>query len=220
METFFFDLDGTLADSREGLFGAFRAGMAEIGIADVPDRALQRFLGTPLPIMFGALRPGVRDAETEAGILAFRQYYDERGIFQNTLYPGVRDMLLAVRAAGARAWVVTSKPAPHAERSVSLLGIAPLLDGIVAASLAETDTKTELVATALDRSGAAPRQTVMLGDRSYDMVGALENGVAPVGALWGYGSEAELRDAGCRRFAQSADGFADAYVRRMDAVAD
>jgi phosphoglycolate phosphatase len=222
MACFFFDLDGTLTDSRQGLFAAFRAGLANVGAAPLPDDALQPYLGTPLPLMFAAVSPGLAPDLVEAGIAAFRTSYQAEGIFRNTLYPGVRRMLECLIGNGHRAWVVTSKPEPHASLVIRLLGIEPYFRGIVGAGLAETDTKTQLVARALALSGAHPDETIMLGDRSYDVIGALENHVAPVGALWGYGTAVELRRAGCKQFASSAADFmanfiaADAFAGAAD----
>jgi phosphoglycolate phosphatase len=212
MTAFFFDLDGTLTDSRDGLFIAFRAGLAAIGAPLLPDSALQAFLGTPLPQIFATARPGISPVLVQAGIDAFRAAYEADGIFRNTLYPGVDLMLGALRRTGHDAWLVTSKPEPHALRVVALLGLGKYLNGVVGAGLRETDTKTELVARALGLSGADPATTIMLGDRSYDIVGARENGVRPVGALWGYGTEAELRAAGCRAFVASAEAFTNSYI--------
>jgi phosphoglycolate phosphatase len=212
MITYLFDLDGTLTDSRQGLFESFRAGLGAIGEGDTPDDALSAFLGAPLPVMFRTVRPEVTPREIESGIAAFRAYYEAAGIYENTLYPGVRDMLGLLRDHGHAAWVVTSKPENHAVAVVENLGLTPLLDGVIGADLSETDTKTELVARALLASGADPADTMMVGDRHFDVVGALENRVSAVGALWGYGSYAELRDAGCRHFAESPAEFAEKFV--------
>ena len=207
-----FDLDGTLTDSRAGLFGSFRAGLAAIGRPHYPDAALVRFLGTPLPIVFRTVRPEVTPPEIELGIRAFRAHYDQIGIHGNCLYPDVREMLTSVRNAGRRVWIVTSKPEMHAIRVIGLLGIDALVDGTVGAGLNETDTKTELVARALSAAHVPAAEALMLGDRHYDMIGARENNVEAVGALWGYGSKAELEQAGCRRFARTPDEFRLNYV--------
>jgi phosphoglycolate phosphatase len=212
MTAFFFDLDGTLTDSRAGLFAGFRAGIAAMGGPAPSDAALQDFLGTPLPVMFRSLRPGLTDTEVARATSAFRDTYEGTGILDNTLYPGVEAMLAAVRNAGGVAWVVTSKPQPHAERVVNLLGLGSAIRGIIGAGLAETDTKTELVARALAASGASRHRSVMLGDRLYDVIGARENQVRAIGALWGYGTERELRDAGCTSFARSPMDFAERFV--------
>lgn len=203
----FFDLDGTIVDSRPGLLNAFRLGVAALGVPEPTEAELAPFLGTPLPDIFRAFRPGLSQAALEDGIAAFRAYYERDGIAEAKLYPGARDTLRALAAAGNAPWIVTSKPALHAERVIALFGLDRFVQGTVGAGFEETDTKTTLIAAALLQSGADPARTLMLGDRHYDIIGARENGVLPVGALWGYGSRAEFERAGCRHFATSFGDF-------------
>jgi phosphoglycolate phosphatase len=212
MKAYLFDLDGTLADSRAGLYPAFRSGLKSIGIASVDDARLAGFLGSPLPEIFRSFRPAIPQAEIDAGMDAFRAAYEITGITNNELYPGVIRMLAGIRQRGAAIWVVTSKPEPQAVRVVAHLKLDSYVAGVVGASLAETDTKTELVARALAAARVAGHEAVMVGDRHYDIVGAIANRVPPVGALWGYGSREELSAAGCRLFANSPDEFREKFV--------
>ncbi|MFB9266122.1 HAD hydrolase-like protein [Bradyrhizobium erythrophlei] len=213
MKAYFFDLDGTLTDSRAGLYPAFRSGLEAIGVSSVADEQLKRFLGTPLPQVFRAMRPDVKPADIDAGITAFRATYEVTGIVENELYPGVNSMLGEIRRRHGKIWVVTSKPEFQAVRVTAHLGLDHYLEGVIGASLAETDTKTELIARALSAARVPSHTAIMIGDRSYDVVGAIANRVLPVGALWGYGSEDELREAGCREFARSPDEFREVFVQ-------
>ena len=212
MKAYFFDLDGTLTNSRAGLYPAFRRGLETIGVAPVTDEQLQVFLGTPLPQLFRAMRPSVRQDEINSGMAAFREIYERTGIVANELYPGVIGLLREIRRRNSAIWVVTSKPQPQAIHVVAHLKLDRYVAGVVGAGLAETDTKTELVARALSAAEVANHEAVMVGDRSYDVVGAIANQVLPVAALWGYGSEDELKAAGCRHFARSPDEFREAFV--------
>lgn len=212
MICYFFDLDGVLADSRPGLHASFRGALQALGLPGQSDDQLSRFLGTPLPEMFRALRPDVSEADIEAGIVAFRRVYESVGIRQNHLYPGVLEMLRAIRQQQCMAWIVTSKPEKYAIEVARLLAIDDYLQGIVGAGLDEQDTKTGLIKNALARAAVASDAAIMLGDRHYDISGALANRVLPVGALWGYGSRDELTSAGCRHFVQSAKEFEERFV--------
>jgi len=212
MKAYFFDLDGTLTDSRAGLYPAFRAGLKAIGIGSVGDEQLKNFLGTPLPELFRAMRPDVGQREIDAGMTAFRSVFEQVGITANKIYPGVIEMLDAVGRRRAKVWIVTSKPEAQAIRVVSYLGLDRYVAGVVGASLAETDTKTDLVARALSLARVAAQDAVMIGDRHYDIVGAINNQVLPVGVLWGYGSKDEMEAAGCRIFAASPDEFRSTFV--------
>lgn len=212
MATYFFDLDGTLSDSRGGLYLSFRAALAEIGACEASDSDLSAFLGTPLPHMLRAIKPGIDAATVDAGMAAFRAVFEAEGIYVNDLYPGVPALLNALAAGGHAVWVVTSKPEKYARQVIAHLGLADRFAGIVGAGLDETDTKKTLIAKALALSGAASATTVMLGDRHYDVMGAHANGVTAVGALWGYGSRSELATAGCTLFATNVADFQQTYV--------
>jgi phosphoglycolate phosphatase len=121
-------------------------------------------------------------------------------------------MLDAVARKGAVAWVVTSKPEHYAVGVIRDLKIDGFFQGVVGAGLDETDTKGQLIARALAAAHVNGKEAIMLGDRFYDVVGALENNVLPVGALWGYGSYEELHAAGCRHFAASPREFCTRFV--------
>ena len=216
MRSYFFDLDGVLADARPGLFLSFRAAVKAIGSPNLSDRELERFLGTPLPEMFRVLKPDITASEIEVGIKAFRAVYETRGIQQNHLYPGARELLQAVADRNRESWIVTSKPEHHAQQVAELLGLRQYVRGIVGAGLDETHTKAGLIARALSQAAVASENVIMLGDRHYDITGALTNEVLPVGSLWGYGSYAELYDAGCRNFARSPTEFQVTFVENGD----
>lgn len=212
MKAYFFDLDGTLTDSRPGLNLSLRAALRALGLADMSDSDAARHIGGPLPEVFRALAPQISQADIESGMAAFRSAYEREGIAQNLIYPGVVELLQEIGRRGATSFVVTSKPEHYAVRVVEIIGIKPYLRGVVGAGLDETDTKTSLVARALSVAGVAPADALMLGDRNYDIIGALANGVLPAGALWGYGSHDELHGAGCRHFAGSPAEFHDRFV--------
>jgi len=212
MEAYFFDLDGTLTDSRQGLYTSFRAALTALGLADIDDRELAHFLGTPLPEMFRKLKPGIIQSEIEHGITAFRVAYERDGVYQNHLYDGVLDILREIANQGRKSWIVTSKPQPYAVRVVQALGLKPHVSGVIGAGLDEKDTKADLIGQALELSGLENWQVVMIGDRHYDVEGALENRIRPIGVLWGYGSKAELHRAGCTDFARTPTEFIKKYV--------
>ncbi len=212
MRAFFFDLDGTLTDSQAGIVACYRVALGAVGAPELSDRDLTGQVGAPLPVVLRTLTPGIADADVDRGIAAYREAYEREGIFKNTLYPGIQNMLEMVRESGRLTWIVTSKPAHYAEQVVDILNIRGLLDGVIGPSLDELGGKFELIRQALTAARLSPARVTMLGDRHYDVTGALQAGVAPVGALWGYGAREELTAAGCRDFAASAEDFSRRYV--------
>ena len=187
---------------------------------DLPDERLARFLGPPLPEMFRVLKPAISGDEIAAGMVAFRAAYEAGGIARNALYPGVTEMLECIKKSGASCWIVTSKPQHYAVQVAAALGIDGYFQGITGAGLDERDTKSEMLAASLQRAGVTAAEAVMVGDRFYDVVGALENDVTPIGALWGYGSHEELHGAGCRLFAETAAQFQTRFVEGEDFASD
>jgi len=213
MKAYFFDLDGTLTDARPGLNLSFRAACRALGFAEASDRDLERFLGSPLPEAFRVLNPKISHSDIVKGMAAFRKAYETEGLAQNHIYPGVKECLRDIAHKGAINCVVTSKPEHYANRVVDDLGIRPFVKTVIGAGLDEVDTKAELIARALSATGIVAKDAIMLGDRHYDIIGALETKVLPVGALWGYGSYDELHGAGCRHFVASPHEFHDRYVK-------
>jgi len=116
----------------------------------------------------------------------------------------VLEMLAALRATGAQLWLATSKPHTYAATICDHFGISEHLDGLFGSELDGTRSdKTELLAYALRETETVAGEAMMLGDRKHDMIGALGNGVGPVGAIWGYGGAEELRRAGARHLAEA-----------------
>jgi len=186
------DLDGTLSEAGPAIVAAVALALDHVGADPLDDAALRAFVGPPLEDSFAAL-PGMDERLVEEAVAVYRASYDLLG---SPLYDGVVDALVALRAAGLRLALATSKPQPFAEQVVAAHGLAPLLEVVVGSDRpAGLRTKGDVVAAALLRLApcSAP---VMVGDREHDVVGAAACGVPCVGVLWGYGDAAELESAG------------------------
>lgn len=88
MRTYFFDLDGVLADARPGLFLSFRAALKAIKLPNLPNSELERFLGTPLPEMFRVLKPDITGPEIAVGLRRFVPYSKRGGYNKIACIPG------------------------------------------------------------------------------------------------------------------------------------
>ena len=201
MNTVLFDLDGTLTDPAEGITNSVAHALRRFGLEPPPREELLDFIGPPLADSFQK-NFGFYAAQARQAIDFYREYFRGRGIFENRVYPGVPGLLSGLRESGKKLLLATSKPEPFAEEILDHFGIAKYFDLCVGASMDETLVrKADVVRLALARSGAEPSASVMVGDRSHDVLGALANGVAPIGVLYGYGSSAELADAGASMLA-------------------
>ncbi len=220
------DLDGTLTDSAPGILASVRHAYAALGLPVPSDQVLRGFVGPPLTESF--LAHGVPAARVDDAVAAYRDVYAAGGLLDNAVYPGVPECLTAVRAAGARLAVATSKPEPMARRIVEHFGLDVLfdrgLDDVFGATLDRTRTsKGDVVAHALaslDADGTEPRATalaragrvVMVGDREHDVLGAAEHGIACIGVAWGYARPGELEAAGATAVVGTPAELADVLV--------
>lgn len=187
------DLDGTLTDPFEGISRCIAYALDTLGYEKPADEALRRFIGPPLLDTFGEL---IGSKHAPRALELYRERFSETGWHENAVYPGVRESLAAITAAGHHCFVATTKPHVFARRIIEHFELASFFADIYGSELDGTRTdKTELLRfAARDRSGARP--SVMIGDRYYDVIGALNNGFRAIGATWGYGTEDELLGAG------------------------
>lgn len=191
-----FDWDGTVADTRPGIFNSVRYAIGQYGIADKPDDELRYFIGPPLydgfEHVFG-VSPELANELTDT----YRVYYRDKGIFECNIYDGVGDLLRKLHDAGVKTAVVSSKPKEFLDRLVEHFGLADHLDAVVGPAMDNHNSnKTVLVNQALKELMLLPSTVAMIGDRHFDMEGAKAAGVNAVGVLYGYGTEEELCKAG------------------------
>jgi len=196
LTTVFFDLDGTLTDSCPGIFAGAAYALTALGYPTRPEEVSSAFIGPPL---YDCFREVYRLGEEEArrAVTLYREYYGERGIFENRVYDGILPMLSELASSGFSLYLATGKPVAYARRIVSHFGLDRYLTEVFGAEFDGTrGDKAELLSYALGVTGKSAAESVMVGDRSYDMRGAVATGITPLGVLWGYGDEAELVAAG------------------------
>jgi len=198
------DLDGTLIDSQPGILASCVVALRSLGheLDDIHD--ITRVIGPPLEdVMRFLLQPYGDDRIGEA-VLAFRQHYGEIGLLGSEPYPGIGDSLKAMRQAGVRIYLATSKRAAFARRILEHLDLATYFDAIHGSvPSGELDHKPELLAHILSEHGISPSRSLMVGDRRYDISGAHAVGMRGLGVLWGYGTRDELETAGADRLVES-----------------
>ncbi len=197
MRTVFFDLDGTLTDPRPGIVRCIQHALARLNRPVPDEEALLWCIGPPLRASFVRLLGGEEDADLAVAL--YRERFGAVGLYENEVYPGISALLERLTDAGWTLHVATSKPHVYAERIVEHFQLDSYFQEVFGSELSgERADKTDLLAHALHRSGATLAESVMIGDRSHDMVGAANNGLDGIGVLYGYGSREELVRAGAR----------------------
>lgn len=205
-QTILFDLDGTLTDSAPGILNSVRYACRKMQL-EIPEEAtLRRFLGPPLPSSFRSYLH-LNEADTTRAVAAFREYYPDKGIFENEVYPGIPALLADLKAAGKTVVMATSKPEVFARRIMQHFSLENYFDAICGATMDETRTdKGEVIAYALRTIGVTGTQgIVMVGDREHDVKGAARNGLPCIGAVYGYGTAEELTAAGALALADTVE---------------
>jgi phosphoglycolate phosphatase len=204
-----FDLDGTLTASGPGITRSAASALQAVGRPPLDATALLGFIGPPLIESFREIA-GLDEAAVIEALVAYRSYFVERGMFENSVYPGINGLLQELFDAGRRLAVTTSKPLPYAVPIIEHFGLGKYFEGVFGPT-ADDDgiDKKAVVAHALNAMAIDDSTNVVLvGDRFHDVVGAHENGIACIGALWGYGSRDELVAAGVDALAADVNELA------------
>lgn len=196
---FFFDLDGTLNDSGPGIRNSARFALQRLAVAEEDiNRYTAECIGPPLRVSFQKLFPD-RKSETEAFMAAYREYYTTRGMFENSVYPGVEALLQTCASKGAKLFVATSKAEPYARKILEHFGLSGLFCFIGGDDMAGTRNSKAAVLRHVINSGSVQMNgetCLMVGDRRFDVEGAHAVGMPCCGVLYGYGDKTELEQAG------------------------
>lgn len=206
----FFDLDGTMIDSGDGITLSVQYALKKMGIIEKELSALKVFVGPPLKDSF-MYYYGFSDEEAEKAISYYRIYYESRGILRCWPYKRVEKLLSFIENTGRKAVIATSKPELFARRIVQHLHMSEMFEYIAGASMdGKIIKKSDVIAYAMEEIGADdPSRILMVGDRKYDVIGARANGIKTAGVLYGYGSYPELLDAGADYIAQNVSELAE-----------
>ena len=194
-KTIFFDLDGTLTDSAPGIVNSVAHALKAMGHPLLPPDVMRRFVGPPLPDAFHEHCGWDGEKALEA-VAHFRSYYVARGMWENSPYPGVKEMLADLCEAGACLRIATSKPEPFAEKILQKFGLRPFFSRLDGASLDEAISADKTTVLKKAVAGCPPAgRAYMVGDRKYDILGGRAAGLSTVAVLYGYGAPEELQAA-------------------------
>ena len=211
-ETILFDLDGTLTDPKPGITKSVRHALGKFGIDVASLDDLVPFIGPPLAQSFRDFY-GFSERQSLEAVGHYREYFSDKGLYENRVYDGIPELLEALAARGRTAAVATSKPTVFAQKIIGHFGLSGFFRGIFGSNMDNTRTdKAEVIAHALAELGRGAAGTVMVGDRKHDIIGARKHGMDSIGVSYGYGSPGELRDAGPNRIVGSARELAEALL--------
>ena len=206
-----FDLDGTLTDSGEGIINCAILALEHFG-CPIPSReAMRVFVGPPLHESF--VKHGVPADKAEEAVAIYRSRYIPIGKYENTPYPGIRELLERLQAEGHRLYVATSKPEGMSVDILEHFDLAKYFTRICGASMDTSRSSKDAVIAYLLNECGAQENAMMVGDTAYDVIGAKAHNIPCVGVSWGYGSVAEMQEAGAAAITDTMEQLLDVLIR-------
>ncbi|MDQ2085332.1 HAD family hydrolase [Herbivorax sp. ANBcel31] len=201
-----FDLDGTLTDPAEGITNSIMYALEKYGINVSDRKELYKFIGPPLLESFEKYY-GFSKEEAKTAVEYYREYYRDKGIFENLVYHGFEDLLKTLKDNNRILIVATSKPEVFARQILEHFDIAKFFTYIAGSNLDGTRVKKcEVIKYAVESCNIIDlSKAIMIGDREYDIIGAKDVGITSIGVLFGYGSRNELEKAGADFIASSVE---------------
>lgn len=198
-----FDLDGTLTDSGEGITKCAELALRHFGLPIPTPAEMRTFVGPPLRETF--VKFGVREEDVEEAIRVYRSRYSTVGKFENFPYPGIRQLLEKLKADGHRLFVATSKPEDMSVEILDKFELSRYFEIIAGATRDKgRDSKAAVIAYLLQKVGNISN-TVMIGDTSFDVIGAAAHHIPTIGVSWGYGQVTDMEKAGAIAIANNTD---------------
>lgn len=204
----FFDLDGTLTDSKEGILNCLRYAFEKMGKPVPGDETLINFIGPPLQDSFARFC-GFSRAEAAEGIRLFRERYTPIGKFENQAAPGMAELCRRLKERGYVLALSSSKPEEMCVPICEKFGFAPSMATITGSPPVEDWEKADVIRETMRRLGLTERDKsaiLMVGDRKFDVLGAGACGIDCVGVeFFGYAAPGELEESGAVAVVQTAE---------------
>ena len=208
-----FDFDGTFADTGEGIFDSVQYAVKALGFEPLDNATLRRFIGPPIYDSFKRELP-IDDARAEFAVLKYREAYADSGILRFRIYDGNLELLHELKENGIKIGIASAKPQKFIIRIVAHLGLEDYFDYISAPADDKADqSKVTLISKAAEALKTDKSRVLMVGDRHFDICGAIGAGVDSVGVTFGYGSEDELREAGATFIAKDVSEVRNVIFR-------
>ncbi|MEY5042480.1 MAG: hypothetical protein RLZZ414_2044 [Bacteroidota bacterium] len=196
MAYYIFDLDGTLTNSAKGIINSIFYTLDYYQVEKPKIEDAQQLIGPPLLTTFQNLLPN--GISPHDAVKKYREYYSEKGIFENELYENVASTLQNLNQSNHTLALATAKPTYFAKIVLQHFNILELFEIVVGSHLSGKRTdKKEIIYEVADQLGWKTnyQNTFMIGDRASDILGGKHHKLKTVGVLYGYGTQKEINDS-------------------------
>ncbi len=192
-----FDLDGTLTDPAEGITKSVAFALDRFGIYVSDLSVLNVFIGPPLTDSFKKYFD-FTDEQAKFALDTYREYFSVYGLYENEVYKGIPEMLSRLQKKGIRVCLATSKPEKYSVKILEHFDLKKYFYFVAGNTMEETRSRKDLLIKHIFDSNPdfKPEETVMVGDRIYDIEGAHTFGIKAIGVSYGYAPEGELETSG------------------------
>ena len=203
-----FDLDGTLTDSGRAVMSSVEYALSCLGYGKQPVEKLRTFIGPSLHDSF-VREYGMDEEKIIKALGLYRDIYEKERMYDVDIYDGIPELLDRIKARGMSALVITSKPMYFTERIMERIGLARFFDHMVGPDLSDNSSdKKRLIEKAVTDYDLNKDECIMIGDTKYDILGAVQAGIASIGVTYGYGRREELEESGATCITGDTGGIA------------
>lgn len=208
-----FDLDGTLTNPELGITNCVIYALEKFGIKTGDRKSLHPFIGPPLLNSFQEFS-GLSKEDSALAVKYYRERFSSEGLFENEVYNDIPELLQNLKSNGKILILATSKPEEYTLKILKHFDLEKYFDFVAGATFDESRSeKSQVIAYALGLAGIFDfENAIMIGDRKYDIDGALENGIDSLGVLYGFGSREELEKAGATYIVPDVKSIFDVVI--------
>jgi len=188
-----FDLDGTLADPREGIRNSIKYALGKMKNGEFSEDLLERFIGPSLQWGFSNIF-GMNEKDTDLAVKYFREYFGEKGLYENEPYPGIYDLIESLQTAGKNMYIASSKLEKYVHRILEHFEFEKYITMVKGADYSGLNaSKKELIYDLMAvRQIDHSKEIVMVGDTVYDINGGKHNRISTIAVGYGFGIIEEL----------------------------
>lgn len=181
-----FDLDGTLANTYEGIFNSYKYTAEQMNLVLPTDKLVNEAIGAPLTTVFKE-KFDLSGKDVDTATMLYRARYAEKGIYEAKVYPQMEELLFKLKQLGFKLGVATLKKEAFAVRMLEKLELEKYFDVIVGMDDNDTLDKKKIVLQAITYLDKQVDTTILIGDSIFDYVGATEANVGFIGVTYGFG---------------------------------
>lgn len=202
-----FDLDGTLTDPKVGIVRCMNYALTTFDYMARPEHEITPYIGPPLEQALQALSGEDDEFKIKQLVASYRERYGEFGFAENTVYPGIYELLEQLKDRNIPLGVCTSKLEKYAVKILQEFNLFDYFDFVSGVSGTSFNSpKADQLESLLGATSIDPR-AIMIGDRGVDIIAANENNLDSCGVLWGYGNQEELDSAGANAIIETPDAL-------------